>query len=280
MGADGLGTSVIIALAALLWVIYLVPTWFRRREYLATERNAVRLQQTVRVMAESAEVPEPVRVAVNARSVAAQQKVLKKMTGKPRYSRNRAASRLRRSRAIASLFLLVAIVAAGFGVNEIVQTGSWILLVASATVALGCQGLLQQAAAVARARTRTSASIKKPRASRAIHDEADFERQTRPWTPVPLPKPLYLRGVAVSVSAPEASIPMPVQLPAPNHVAILQADADRAEQALRASSRTAPTHSKTPQVASESRFTKMGYLDQPIATPNLDEILKRRRAAS
>jgi hypothetical protein len=30
MGADGVGSSVIIALAAVLWLAYLVPTWLQR----------------------------------------------------------------------------------------------------------------------------------------------------------------------------------------------------------------------------------------------------------
>ncbi len=43
-----------LAVATGLWFLYLVPTWLRRREYLSTERTATRLQQTLRVMAETA----------------------------------------------------------------------------------------------------------------------------------------------------------------------------------------------------------------------------------
>ncbi|WP_022882464.1 hypothetical protein [Gryllotalpicola ginsengisoli] len=74
-----LGGGVVMALAALLWLVYLVPTWLRRREYMATERNAVRLQQTLRILAEAAEVPEEVHVEANARTVAEQQKRLRKV---------------------------------------------------------------------------------------------------------------------------------------------------------------------------------------------------------
>jgi len=65
------------AAAAGLWLVYLMPTWFKRREYLATERNAVRLQQTLRVLAETAEVPTAVRVETSARSVAEQERLLR-----------------------------------------------------------------------------------------------------------------------------------------------------------------------------------------------------------
>jgi hypothetical protein len=73
---DAIGGGVLIAVAAALWVAYLLPTWFRRRQYLATERNAVRLQQTLRILAETAETPEEVRVEATAREVAAQQRIL------------------------------------------------------------------------------------------------------------------------------------------------------------------------------------------------------------
>ena len=77
MPVDGIGSGVIIVLAALLWLAYLVPSWLRRREYLATERNALRLQQTLRILAESAEIPEAIRVEATARSAARQEKVLR-----------------------------------------------------------------------------------------------------------------------------------------------------------------------------------------------------------
>jgi hypothetical protein len=67
MEGTGAGTAIMLAVAALLWFVYLVPTWLRRREYLATERTATRLQQTIRVMAETAEMPDTVRVAATAR---------------------------------------------------------------------------------------------------------------------------------------------------------------------------------------------------------------------
>src|SRR6188472_2909914 len=74
---DGVGGGVLLALAAGLWLVYLIPTWLRRREYLATERNALRLQQTLRVLAETAEVPVAIRAEATARSVVQQQRTLR-----------------------------------------------------------------------------------------------------------------------------------------------------------------------------------------------------------
>ena len=65
-----------VAVAAALWVTYLMPTWARRRQYVTTERNAVRLQQTLRILAETSEVPRQVRLEANARTVVTQRKLL------------------------------------------------------------------------------------------------------------------------------------------------------------------------------------------------------------
>lgn len=73
---DVIGGGLLVAVAALLWIAYLLPSWLRRRQYLATERNAVRLQQTLRILAETAETPEAVRVEATAREVAVQQRIL------------------------------------------------------------------------------------------------------------------------------------------------------------------------------------------------------------
>ncbi len=73
---DAIGGGVLVAVAATLWIAYLLPSWLRRRQYLATERNAVRLQQTLRILAETAETPEEVRVEMTTREVAAQERIL------------------------------------------------------------------------------------------------------------------------------------------------------------------------------------------------------------
>src|SRR5919107_4527699 len=74
---DVIGGGVLVAAAAALWIAYLLPSWLRRRQYLATERNAVRLQQTLRVLAETAEMPEEVRAELSARSVVEQHRALR-----------------------------------------------------------------------------------------------------------------------------------------------------------------------------------------------------------
>ena len=65
-----------MGVAAVLWVAYLMPTWTRRRQYVTTERNAVRLQQTMRILAETSEIPQEVHLEASARTVVTQQKLL------------------------------------------------------------------------------------------------------------------------------------------------------------------------------------------------------------
>jgi hypothetical protein len=84
MSGEVLGGGVMVAVAALLWVAYFMPTWARRRQYFAMERNAVRLQQTLRILAETAEIPAQVRLEANARTVSSQQKLLAQAETKAR----------------------------------------------------------------------------------------------------------------------------------------------------------------------------------------------------
>jgi ABC-type multidrug transport system fused ATPase/permease subunit len=314
MGIDGIGSSVVIALAAVLWFLYLVPTWLKRREYLATERNAVRLQQTMRIMAESAELPSVVRVEATARTAAAQERALRKQQRRrataqvfdddrrltsarsARIETPLAARRLRRSRALATLVLLASLVAAGFGVSALATSGSWVLLAASVVVAVGALALLGQAAAVSRARAELRRAANFAPVVSALHDRADYAEERRPgWTPVPIPRPLYLSRAADDRSLNRATIDdrslrraQPVSKGATepfDHAAALRAASAEAERALRAA-QDAPEVTRIERLAAtpvapaaQSRFARMGLVDTKDAAPaDLDEILRRRRA--
>ena len=52
------GTALLFLVAVVLLLVYLVPIWMRRSEYLATERNAARLGQTLRLLAETNDAVE------------------------------------------------------------------------------------------------------------------------------------------------------------------------------------------------------------------------------
>lgn len=312
MGADGFGSSIVIALAALLWLVYLVPTWFRRREYLSTERNAVRLQQTLRIMAETAEVPQQVRVETSARSAAAQEKLLRaqlqrekaiaraQLAAADRASTRQlveklpalaaevargstASRRLRRSRALTSLVLLSSFVAAGFGVSQLLVAGSWLLLASASVVAVGSFAMLGQMAAVSRARAELARGMRvrpqRVRTSLPVQEAVPETQQESGWTPVPVPKPLYLSRPQVD-RAVEASL---------DAAAVLREAAATAERRLREaqeSPKVTPiirpaAAAPAPVAAPPSRFARMGYLDGiEGGTTDLDAVLQRRRASA
>jgi membrane protein YdbS with pleckstrin-like domain len=259
MELSGLGGGIMLAIAAALWLIYLVPNWLRRREYLATELNAVRLQQTIRVLAETSELPQPVRMDAAARRaalapVAVGRPVTPPVAPDPQLLAGR---RLRRTRAMASLLLLIALVVGVINVVSLLagSTGSWIVIAGAALTALCSVALLGRLAEVSRSRRFPVAQADR-RTTR--FDVATVAEAPAEWTPVAVPKPLYLsRAVVEYVEAPDAA-------------ALLEAAAVEAEQTLRA----APRPPAVP-----SRFAAMGIVDDAAsATPDIDAALARRRA--
>jgi hypothetical protein len=292
----------IIAAAALLWLVYLVPTWLRRREYLATERNAIRLQQTLRIMAETAEVPTEVRAEFSARSAAQQERLLKKemerqaaVASAQDAAAARAAARrlaesqpaiaadvtlsssssrrLRRSRAITSLILFASFAAVGVGVAQLLATGAWLLLAAGGLVSAGSLAMLGQMAAVGRARLELARTIRSrppvvQEVQRRVVIPAVPVRST--WTPVPVPKPLY-----ATMPVAERSLATSLEAAAE----LRQAAAD-AERALR-EAHQAPEVTPIRAASAPSRFSRMGIIDeQQAATTDIDAVLRRRRTAA
>ena len=157
MELTGLGGGVMLAIAAVLWLVYLLPTWLRNREYLATEKNAVRLQQTIRVLAETAEVPTVVRAETLARELAAQRPVGPVAVGRAaipappsRATTAQLAARRRRTRAIAAVALLGAIVVGvvqlGMMLTGGIAAGAWVVLVGSALVGITSVAMLRRLA--------------------------------------------------------------------------------------------------------------------------------------
>ena len=64
----------LLLVAAALWLIYLVPLWLKRSEYYATEANAARLGQTLRLLANTSETSHEIKAELKARSIAKKEK--------------------------------------------------------------------------------------------------------------------------------------------------------------------------------------------------------------
>lgn len=320
-----------LALAAVLWFVYLVPSWVRRREYLATERNATRLQRTIRVMAESAEAPQEIQLEVAARDAAQQEKLLREeqrradaqaraelraAAARARLAEARAAevdraaraaeadasrrlasaaplaldsaastrTGLRRARRVAGLLMLAALAVAVVQVALMVSggavLGSWLVLAGCATGAVVSANLQQRIAARSRglAAPRTASVARRASVSTLI-DPEPIAQPSREWTPVPVPKPLYVQ---------HQEPPREPVAPRLTSGALLRAAAEEAERALAAAHaepevvkfpvRQAEPAAAAPAAPVPSRFASMGVVDAGSAQLDLDEILQRRRS--
>ncbi|MBH0116168.1 hypothetical protein I6E52_04855 [Salinibacterium sp. NG253] len=312
MELTSIGGGVMIALAAALWLVYLVPNWFKNREYLATERNAVRLQQTIRVLAQTSEIPDEVRAEAVARHAA---ELAKASVNQGPVAVGRAvtpptreealalsARRLRRTRAFTAAVLLasIAVIAVQvvmiFTAGAAIISGTWLVLAAATMAGMSASAMLSRLAERSRSRRDSSAPRARtaaPRRRVVLSSEAPIEDVTSKvsWTPVPVPKPMYL----TRSNAPEAAVA------AARHAgqidSELRAAAESAEQALRANTaamasatreaelardaqRAATAPAEAPAAASApSRFAGMGIVEESGNSLDLDAALARRRAS-
>ncbi|MBM7024935.1 hypothetical protein [Clavibacter zhangzhiyongii] len=316
--------GIIIALSAVLWLAYLLPTWLHRRQYMATERNAVRLQQTLRILAETAEVPDAVRAETSARSVVEQQRALRRAAEEAEAAARArdaaaqralpkvapvsatspsAATRLRRTRLVATAILALALVGAVVGLTQVAGGGAWTLLVISSLATFASLATLQRMSQIAAAR-RLQAPEARPRPRTGFTDfheaaepvaEPIAEREEgESWTPVPVPKPLYLSrtqapgprpGAGSAPRTPLSPVEEMRRAAAASEETLRRAHLEPEVARLSAEDGTAerPAPAAVPAPAARttppSRFSRMGIVDD--AEPgmgDLDEVLRRRRA--
>jgi hypothetical protein len=317
MDATGAGTAIMVAIAAVLWFAYFVPTWVARREYLDTERTATRLQQTLRIMAETAEVPDQVRVEVSAREAARQERLLRaqqrdrdraaerdaraiarhagdRAAAAPRAAAPSAASataaarrstaadldRLRRRRAhrLATVLMIV----------STVTIGVQLWLVASSGAVVGSWVVLAGGAAIGL----VAVGMRRRLDARRVRSaQTAIPREARPVAAEPVARPA--RGRASTWTP--VPVPPPLYLsrpetqtitPAPDVAAQLRRAALAAEESLRAAHaepEVVPFRAPASAPAAASRWAGMGRLDAVVAAadaaPDLDEVLRRRRNA-
>ncbi|PPI56255.1 hypothetical protein [Rathayibacter toxicus] len=315
MSSDWLGGGVVWALAAVLWVAYLIPTWMRRRSFLATERNAVRLQQTLRILAETAEVPEHVRAEATAREGALQQRRLR-LTEKRRRATEKAqamelaraekaASKAlirvvagtrrsvsaRRWRQAAALAALLGCVAALSGLVMMPFGGDGVVPIAGGVVVVVATGILvlmapgRHGSAVPEAIPASVDDTVRRRRAEVFEPELAEEdvptqhtsdaAQEVGWTPQPLPKPLYLSRGSLAASATDS-------IDAAERLRQAAAEAELAQRAAAAAPEVASlrTPAPTPEAPRPaSRFAAMGVIGEGVDAIDLDQALQRRRGA-
>jgi hypothetical protein len=314
--------GIIIALSAVLWLAYLLPTWLHRRQYMATERNAVRLQQTLRILAETAEVPDAVRAETSARSVVEQQRALRRAAEEAEAAARArdaaaqralpkvapvsatspsAATRLRRTRLVATAILALALLGAVVGLTQVAAGGAWTLLVISSLATFASLATLQRMSQIAAAR-RLQAPEARPRprtgftdfheAAEPVAEPVAEREEGESWTPVPVPKPLYLSrsqapgprpGAGSAPRTPLSPVEEMRRAAAASEETLRRAHLEPEVARLSAEDATAERSAAAPAPASRtappSRFSRMGIVDD--AEPgmgDLDEVLRRRRA--
>jgi hypothetical protein len=300
----GLGGGAIIAIGAALWLLYLTPAWLRRRQYIATERNAVRLQQTLRVLAETAEMPDEVRAELSARSVVEQHRALRDAarraevvsrpleaaaertlargsTPAPREPRRRAdavavvaRARLRRTQVLSGNILLLSLAASAWGGSQLTTTVGLAVLVAGVLGVLGGLALLQRAATIAAAHRAVEAvdrAVPLPDVPQTFVDWQRTETDRPTWTPVPLPKPLYLER--------DEPLERPTPAAAAAAAAALRAAAAEADEALRAAQASPEVVAIAPR-PTHPAFAALGIQEtgEPMLG-DLDAVLRRRRVS-
>jgi hypothetical protein len=293
---DFLGGGLVFAIAAVLWIAYLVPSWLRRKNFMATEQNAARLQQTIRVLVEAEDAPAVIRADVTGRGVYEQHKALREAEAAarqamqaqivadalaardPREVAALAKHRRRTQRVIAFIILMLSVLTTAAGITFVGYTGSPALMyIGLGSVVVSLVGLrilampLRLAAVV-------PVSARKPA---AFVDYAPAATpSSREWTPRPLPRPLHLEPGSLA-RAPVDSASMAARLRQAAQEEALRERLERASEINRGRQVAASDAVKVPTVPAaavpRNVLDEIAQLDaQSTGSLNFDELYRRR----
>lgn len=303
MPENFIGGGLFVLVAAALWLVYLMPNWARRREYLATERNALRLQQTLRVLAETSETPEEVHLAVSSRSVNQQEQLLIQQKKKERAAMKtqRAANaraleaqlrqanhavtvqqyRIRRSRLFSTVVLTLSVVAliSGIALFQAANVAGVWLMLSGLLFGFGALLVLRQLAVVslrlkkqrqeftpgylARLGARQNGQQNVDVLGEDLHESEEKQRHDRSWQPQPLPKPLYL----------SRQLPVNDDVERVNHQAEILAEVEKAKARIRGA------QTQVPSISLAAREEVGSYLKHVPSEAEVQAIREATRAA-
>ncbi|MEY4532299.1 MAG: hypothetical protein RI926_68 [Actinomycetota bacterium] len=288
------GGGIVFAIAAALWVAYLIPTYLRRRNFDATERNAVRMQQTIRALAETSDVPEEIRVEASARAVIEQKRVLRQAEAAARAQVRQAAGRAvgydhegitaahraRRNRFASAMFLLATIMGAGVGIVLLANGGSW------ETLAISCISfaiaLVIQEVVVSSSAAESVPSTNANRFASDIFDQGYYKAApaARTWTPTQLPRPLHLSEGTLAQAVVQSQLAADrMRQNAQESALVERMNMDNAGlENLRRSVPATPVQAPAADSVT-ARLAGMGVVaETESAQLDLDAVLRRRRA--
>ncbi|MFG6474988.1 large exoprotein [Microbacterium sp. P06] len=310
MGGQVWGGGVIVAVAVVLWLVYLLPSWHSRHQYTSAERNAVRLNQAIRVLAETSETPQEVRLELSARSALAQQKLARRAQeqnaqaelaiARARLDVEREQSAAEREAARAELAAAREIARARHAASRALPAARRararrmfrLTTTSVAFVALAVTGVgIWQAAIGASAALVWVGSLVTAMCVLALHR---ISRVAARSVEIPVAAPVARAAGAVqdvSLEIARAAAWTPRELPRPlvssagsRAAAVL--DEQAAREALRAAAREeaqrtiaaqqAPPSIETARVARRSEFSRMGYVDDAEIEAHVRHLLERR----
>lgn len=227
MGGQVFGGGVVVLVAVTLWMVYLLPSWHGRHQFNAAERNAVRLNQALRVLAETSETPQEVRLELNARTALAQQRLARqaqvereqvelervraeleiaKLQARAEAAAAREAAAIasarerarpeirraqarRRARLVITVLAAAAIALGAWGGVQLASAGSSLLVWPAAALLISCALLLQRMSHVQRRAVVRESVVSVERVARDVQDVMLGTERTS-WVPRELPRPL------------------------------------------------------------------------------------------
>ncbi|MEU1972812.1 large exoprotein [Microbacterium sp. NPDC019599] len=296
MGGQVLGGGVIVLVAALLWLVYLLPTLASRRQYDAAERNAVRLNQALRVLAETSETPEEVHLELNARTALAQQKLARRALAEREELAKRTQAELdlagleearqalavardlpaarrararRRARLLTTTIATIALGLIAWGSWDAVAAGGWVLLASGLGLLAVCVGLLRRMGVVSRHAVRHERVEDAAVRAHATVQDVELTPEERAWAPRELPRPL-----TASAGSRAAAV-----------LDVVDARQALREAALEEAMRARTEAEQPPSIAAarrsraaEGEFSRMGYVDDAEIEDHVRRLLERRAA--
>jgi len=297
MNGEFLGGGLVFAVGAVLWVVYLIPSWLRRRNFTETEANSVRRQHTVAAMTVAGIDTSHLRQAeATARAVHEQKKALRQA--------ERAAKRMARTSAIESLTPEQQVLMARHRRRRARQTAFGFLLASLATLAVGIAytayvgdiliavlgGLATLVTLVVMSSMSKPATVTTARrvvAPSAVFDQGAAPASvTRSWTPQTVPRSLQQSPGSVAATVVAQQQAADSRRRAMAEQAYLASIAARTETiasgAQPTASRAEPVVSRAEPVEAPSKpvskFAGLGFVDDAdTGSFDLDSALKRRR---
>lgn len=255
---SGWGTTLTLVLVGVLWLVYLAPALRRNREFEATQKNAIRINQALRAVAMTTETPEDLEVELSSRELRIRQQERERVD-RERERQLRAQVRSEvgdagsliaaRSRSIKLGLTLVALVAA-VATGTFGYAGEW----TPTLIALGVLGFTAVGLVILNGAVTGYAEAATPRFT-------GLPEVDETWTPIRTPK------VHRSIPAGAGLIVTPET---ERRVEREDAAARIREQAARVVAESEP--------AIDPRFSELGPITEEVSAVDINAALRARRA--